>query len=124
MRNRLKCDVINSGKSGRKSVHQALKFATVALWQMSPRQSNLFLDQIEIVEEPLAGGCDPSIGFGGIIQQRVNTVQYVFVVVEASEQRAGRTFGTSFVGAGKSFAVLPHLIGTESSDLRGSSPPG
>ena len=75
--------------------------------------ANLLFDQIEVVEQPLAGGGDLATGADGLGHQAVDTDQYAFVLREAREQLVGSMPRAEFVLSGQRAAVLLHLLGAE-----------
>ena len=53
-------------KPGQGSVQQHRQFPTVPLGQVLPSYSNLFLDQIEVVEQLFFGRRNPALGLNGL----------------------------------------------------------
>ena len=60
VRDGLQRDVVDTGEPGRGPVRQSGQLPAVTLGQVAPRGADLLFDQVEIVEQPFAGGRDPA----------------------------------------------------------------
>ena len=57
-------------------------------------RTDLFLDEIEVVEQPFSGRCDPAVRLDSLDEQAVNSNQNIFVLCQAREKPARRPFRT------------------------------
>ena len=90
MRDRLQRDVVYPGKPGRRAVQQAGQFAAVTLWQVSLGRANLFFDQIEVVEQPFPGRCNPAVCLDCLCQQVVDFKQETFIFGQPRQKSVPR----------------------------------
>ena len=86
VRDQLEHDVITARVSRRWPVQEPGQLPAVRLGQVPPGRSNLLLDQIEIVEEPLAGRSDPSFCHDGRRDELVRLHQNGLVFVEPRQE--------------------------------------
>ena len=112
MRDRLEGDVIDARLPGRRPVRQARQLAAVAFGQMPLGGADLLFDQVEIVEQPLAGRRDPALLAGHGSQQLADADQLAFVRGQTPEQAVPFVTGSQPVRRRQRLAVLRHLIGT------------
>ena len=113
MRDRLERDVIDARHACRRAARKARQLAAVALGQMPLRRANLFLDQVEVVEQPFGGRRDSSVVArrGG---QRLAAIDQDFLVVgQAAEQQVGPATGAQAMLSRQGLAVAFHLVSTE-----------
>ncbi len=82
VREQLEHDVISTRVPRRRPVQQPGQLATVSSREVPTGRPNLLLDQIEIVEEPLARRCDPSFCHDGRRYQLVRLHQDGLVVLK------------------------------------------
>ena len=113
MRNGLERDVVDAGKPRRGSLRQARQLPAVTLGQMPGRSANLLLDQIEIIEQPFAGGRDAAIILDRGRQQVAGSNQHRLIFGQAGKKVIRGAAGAEFVRSGERLAVLLHLIGAE-----------
>ena len=113
-------DVVDAGEPGGGSVRQAREFAAVAFRKVTAGGADLFFDEIEIIQQPFAGGSGAAAIFEGLGEQRVRGDQDVFVFGEAREKLLGVALGTDGVGVGQRLGVLVHLLGIEKLGSEGS----
>ena len=86
VRDQLEHDVVTARVSRRWPVQQTGQLPAVCPGQVPAGRSNLFLDQIEIVEQPLAGRRDPSFCHDGRRDQLVRLHQDGLVFVEPRQE--------------------------------------
>ena len=80
---RFEREVVHPRQALRRAVRQARQFAAVALRQMPPRRTNLFLNEIEVVEQPVAGRGNAPAFLDGFRQQTMRRDQGPLVFGEA-----------------------------------------
>ena len=111
MRDGFQRNVVDTGMPGRRPGRQTGQFAAVAFRQMPLGGADLFLDQVEVVEQPLAGRGDPAL-FGGYRgQPPADTDQRVFVGRQAIQQAIRDASRSQPVRCRQRPAVLGHLVG-------------
>src|SRR5437868_953381 len=76
-------------------------------------RANLFFDQIEIVEQPFAGGRDPAVRLDCCGQQIAGADQHAFVRRQTREQLIASAIGGQLMRRGEQPAMLLHLLGAE-----------
>ena len=104
-------NVVNTGVSGRPPASQARQFAAVALGQVPLGGTDLFLDQVKVVEQPFPGRGNPAL-IGGYGRQLATDIdQGIFVGRQPSKQAIGKTACSEAVCCSQRLAVLRHLIG-------------
>ena len=82
----LQGDVINAGKPRRRSIQQTRQLAAVGPRQMQPRQADLLLDQIKVIQQPFASRGDaPALGLRAG-HQIVGLNENLFVVRQPQQQ--------------------------------------
>lgn len=57
--------------------------------QVSLGRANLFLNEVEVVEEPFACGRNPSVSFYGLCQKFTNVKEDAFILTETRQQLLG-----------------------------------
>jgi hypothetical protein len=80
---------------------------------MKPGKADLLLDQIEIVEQPLAGRRHAASGFDRFRQQPGCLDQYLFVVGQSRQQAIRAACVRIPMHASEKLAVLFHLVAAE-----------
>ena len=109
MRDGFQRNVVDTGMPGRRPGGQTGQFAAVAFGQMPLGGADLFLDQVEVVEQPLAGRGDPAL-FGGYRGQLpADTDQRVFVGRQPIQQAVRDASRSQPVRCRQRPAVLGHL---------------
>ena len=85
MRNQFEHQVVNARQPGGRPLHQPRQLPAVITRQMSSRQVNLLLDQVEVVQQPFRGRRDPP---GGVHRHRgqIEAPQQDFVLAQLRQQ--------------------------------------
>ena len=86
VRDRFEREVVDARQLRRRTVRKPRQLPAVALRQVPLRDADLFFDQVEVVEQPLAGRCDPTVVLHCRGQQIAGGDQHRFVACEAREQ--------------------------------------
>ncbi len=86
---------------------------------MPTGSANLFLNEIEIVEEPFASRGNAPAFLDGFGKQAVRRDQNPLVFGEAKKKLFGVARRTELVGAGQDLAILLHLLGVEKFRAKG-----
>ena len=113
MRDRLERDVVDAGEAGRRSVREARQFPAVVLRQVALRGADLLLDQVEVVEQPLAGRRHAAAGRDRLGQLLENPAENFLVGGQARQQLVGSAFRRERMRLRQVPAVLLHLVGAE-----------
>src|SRR3546814_2792729 len=69
VRDRVERDVVHARQPVGRAAVQARQFAAVALGQVAPRDAHLLLDQVEVVEQPVARRRQAALGVRGLAEQ-------------------------------------------------------
>ena len=112
MRDQLKHDVIDAGQPGGRTVLESRQFPAVAAGQMAAGQLYLFLDKVEIVEQPLGGGSDAAAGIDGE-RGLIEGVQPLFVLSQSRQQRIGAVPRDDPVARGERPGMARELLDAE-----------
>jgi hypothetical protein len=113
VRYRLERDVVHARHAAGRPLREVGKAAAVFLGQVPPGRADLFLDQVEVVEQPFARRRDAQPRPDGRRQHVERADQHAFVLVEPVEQSRARPRRAQGVNAGEGPAVLLHLVGAE-----------
>ncbi len=114
VRNRFMRDVVHAGKSGRRSVQQARKFPAVPLRQVPLGRADLFLDKIEVVEEPFPGRRNPAVRIYRRRQKGAGSRQDAFILRQTAQKPVPNPPSrTQPVRARKGFAMYLHPVAAE-----------
>ena len=113
VRNDLQRDVVDPGKTGGSPLQQARQFPAVGLRQVPLGGANLLLDQIEVIQQPFAGGGDLAVGGHRLGHQPVDTDQNALVLRQPRQQLVRSASRTEFVESRQRPAMLLHLLGAE-----------
>ena len=117
----LQGDVVHPRMSGRGSVRQTRQFAAVVLRQMPAGHPDLFFYEIEVIEQPFAGGGHPSPLRHRRGQRGPYRGQGLFVVVETAEKQILRPAEGHDVGGREDLPLLAHLLRAEEFRAQGRS---
>ena len=109
----LQREVIHPGQSGRWAVLQAGQFPAVALGQVPLGGTDLFFDQIEIIEQPFSGGRNPPGRGHGFHEQRADVDQGAFILGQPNQKLVRRMSRRQLMRGRETLAVLFHLDGAE-----------
>ncbi len=104
---------IDARQPGRRALRQRRQLAAVAGRQMAPRDQDLFFDQVEVVQQPLAGGGDADVVADHRREHRQGVAQHVLVLFQPRQQHLGAAPAAHPVAARQGFAVRGHLLGAE-----------
>ena len=113
MRDRLERDVEDPREPGGGSLREARELPAVVFRQVPLRGADLLLDQVEIVEQPFAGGRHAAVGRDRLGQLVEHPVQYFLVGGQPRQQLVRRAPAREDVRASEIPTVLLHLVGTE-----------
>ncbi len=113
MRDRLQGYVIHARKAGRRTRREAGQFTSIPLRQMPPRHPDLFLHQIEVIEQPLPRRSNPAIKRDILRQKPVNFKKDAFVFGQPRQKAIPGTPFLQTVRAGEGSSMLLHLIDAE-----------
>ncbi len=113
MRDGLQRQVIDPRQPRRRPGGQARQLAAVARRQVQLRGAYLFLDEVEVVEQPFAGRRDRPLQLGQARQLRRDVGQHRPVRRKARQQAVGGTGEDELVRRREALAVLRHLVGGE-----------
>ena len=91
--------LVDAGIARERSLGELGQLGVVAARQVLADLDDVFLDHVEIVQEPVAGGADVHAPIGGVGERRAGFLQQPFGVVEAAEQRAGDDLRAEMGGA-------------------------
>ncbi len=86
MRDRLQGQVVHARQSGRRPLRQRRQLLAVGLGQMPARGVDLLLDQVEVVQQPLACRRDPHVVLDHARKQVAGIVEQAFVLLQPLEQ--------------------------------------
>ena len=76
-------------------------------------RTNLFFDQIEVIEEPFPGWRDTAFFLNGSSQKLAGFDEEVFIFSQPREKLVLSAFLAQLMRAGKRLAMLLHLVGAE-----------
>ncbi len=110
---RLESDVVDAREACRGAATEARQLATVVARQVASRGADLLLDQVEVVEQPLARRRHVATRSHRVGQLPEDPPQDFLVVVEAWQQLVPGASLRERVRAREEPAVLLHLLGTE-----------
>ena len=113
VRDNLQRNVEHAWQSDRWFVLQARQFQAVPLWQVSPGGSNLFFNQIEVVEQPFPGRHNPAVVLNCRHQQVAGFNQDTFILGQTRQKPVRSTPQTQLVRGCQRLAVLLHLFAAE-----------
>ena len=113
MGNRLQGDVVYAGKPLGRAVFEAGKPLGVTFGQEPLRRPNLFLDKIEVVEQPFSGRSNPAACLHGLSHQVADFKKDGFVCGKPCQQPLRGTVLAHGVQGRKGPAVLFHLRSAE-----------
>ena len=103
MGNDLQDDVIHAGETGRNAGGQAGQRLAVPFRQVLSGENDLFLDEIEIVQQPFAAGRDRFTRANVLDQHITDFQQRLLVVVEAFQELIGRVGGLQLMPCGSTW---------------------
>ena len=106
-------DIIDAGKSTPGSRGEAWKFAAVARRQVGTGQFDLLLDQMIIVEEPLAGGGDAVAMADAFSNDFVTAVDFLGALAKLYEKFFGFAYDFDLVVASEDLGIIFELRDTE-----------
>ncbi len=106
-------DVVHARQACRRPAFQSRQFAAVTPGQMPARQPDLFLDQVEIVQQPFAGRRHPPLAPTGLGQAIAGVRKHRLVVGQPGQQQVGAGTCGDPVLAREGLAVALHLLGAE-----------
>jgi hypothetical protein len=75
--------------------------------------ADLLFNQVEVVQQPLAGGCDGTIGHHRFGEQVAYEQQHAFVFGKARQQLVARARSRHLMRQRQGLAVLQHLVRAE-----------
>ncbi len=113
VRDRVQCDVVDARQSSRCATLQTWQFPAVAFGEMQARGADLVVNQVQVVEQPFARGCNPMPSLDRIREQRATVAQDTFVIRQASQQAVGTFAGRDCVFASNNPPVFFHLLRAE-----------
>ncbi len=87
---RLQGDVVDARKAGRQSFREHRQLPAVAARQMPACGADLLVDEIEVVEQPLAGGRYLVVGLDGLGENPAALADDLCVLGQTLQQRIGR----------------------------------
>jgi len=91
-------------------VQQARQLAAVRLRQVPLGGAHLFLDQVEVVEQPFAGRRDRAAGGDGGLQHLAGGNQHAFVLGQAPQEEVPGTSRAQSVRSRQRLAMALHLV--------------
>ena len=106
-------DIIDAGKSTPGSRGEAWKFAAVARRQVGAGQFDLLLDQMIIVEEPLAGGGDAVAMADTFSDDFVTAVDFLGALAKLQEELFRFAYDFDLVVASEDLGIIFELRDTE-----------
>ena len=109
----LQREIVDAGQARRRPAAQPRQLAAVTRRQMALGGADLFFDEVEVVEQPLAGGRHAALQLGVAHQARPHGHQHLFVHRQPRQQAVTRARRGQFVRSGQALAVLRHLVGGE-----------
>jgi len=109
VRDDLQRDVVDARKPGRWAVRQARQFPAVPFREVSLGRANLFFDQIEVVEQPFPGRCDPAVRLDRRRQEKTCSDEDVFVLRQALQELVRSASQTQLVRVRQGLAMMFHL---------------
>ena len=89
------------------------QLAAVAARQVPPRDADLFLDQVEVVEQPFRRRREAALGVGRRREVAAEVDQHALVGGEARQQPLGQAGAAEHVRGREAPAVQGHLVGAE-----------
>ena len=113
VRNGFERDVVHPGQPGRRTVGKARQLPAVAARQMPLGGADLLFDQVEIVEQPLAGRADAMIRRHRGGQSLADADQGGFIRGEARQELVALMSRRQAMHRRERLAVPLHLVGTE-----------
>ena len=113
VRDRLERDVVDPRQPGRRAFGQARQLAAVARREVAPRGPNLLLDQVVVVEQPLAGGRDAPIVVHRLRQERADGGEEGLVLRQPNQECVRAAPRAQPVRGGQHLSVLRHLLAAE-----------
>ena len=75
--------------------------------------ADLLFDQVEVIEQPFPGRCNPAVCLDRLGQQVPDAKQDLFVLSQPRQQQIRGASRTQWVRTRQVLAVLFHLIGAE-----------
>ena len=109
VRNGLKRQVVHA----RQALDKPGQFAVIALGQMPLRGADLLLDQVEVIQQPLARGRDAPRALRRLRKHAAYFNQHRLVLLQPVQQRIGGMPGAQAMLVSQHNAVLVHLVGAE-----------
>ena len=106
-------DVVDPRQPRRRSVREPWQLRAVSLGQMSARCADLLLDEVEVVEQPLARRRNRGARLDRCRQQIAGFEQDGLVLRQAREQQIAPAFRSQCMRRRERPAVMLHLIGAE-----------
>jgi hypothetical protein len=87
VRDQLDCDFVSARIPGERSCGQLGQLFVVALRQTRPDFSDVLLDDVEIVQQPVAGRADIESALSPAIEFVIDAIEYLFGILETKKQR-------------------------------------
>ncbi len=112
VRDGLERDVVHARQARGRTLQQARQLAAVGARQVPLGGADLLFDQVEVIEQPLAGWRDALAG-GRRLQNVAGADEDRFVAGQPREQPVARVSRAQRVRPRKGPAVLLHLVGAE-----------
>ena len=111
--NGIQRNVVHTWQASGRSAAQARELAAVSTRQMPSRDRDLLLDQVDIVEQPIACRGDPPLRMRRCGQQRAGLIQRALIVGQALQQPFGLTLLAVLMAASQTAPVFFQLFRTE-----------
>src|SRR5690606_11472503 len=96
--------------AGKRAVSESRQLAAVLSRQVLASDPNLFLDEVEVVEQPVGRGGDPSALSDGLGDELIGTKEGRFVFGQTRQQPVGTRSLVDFVRPGQRPRVLLQLV--------------
>ena len=113
VRDGLERDVIHTRQAAGRPLGQARELLTITPRQMASGGTDLFLDEVQVVEQPLRRRSDAVLRRDRGREGRAGREQHSLVVGQAREQAIRQSLGTRAVRGCETRAILLHLIRAE-----------
>ena len=113
MRDGVQRQVIDTRQPGTRAARDARQFAAETRRQVALGRSHLFLDEVEVVEQPLAGRRDTLLLLGALCQQRAGFGEHLLVVAEPAQQAIAAAPVRQLMPGSQVPAMLFHFLGGE-----------
>ena len=111
--NGLEHEVIHPRQAGRRALGQGGQLPAIAFGQVTPGDADLFLDEVEVIEQPFSGGRDAVARCHCRRQQLAGFDYHALVGGQARQQPVRHASRCQAVRRRKAHPVLFHLLGTK-----------